>query len=352
MNLFANRPEAAPVNTTLSTARFNTPSPARPDTLLTMTGDRLSVASERTLVKVAKQDALVYQAKAGDTFWGLARRFAATTSADGNPTLTEINAYAKDLQAANGGKATIRVGQSLKLPTTENATWKLPALVAAQKQLGKQASDFDWAQADAKWGYAETIDVRVPSLKGKAAQDFAVREYGPTKGGSLYQVEALKAPEAPREIMLNAQESLTLTAKPGETYWGIARRFAATMSPDGSPSATEINAYVKDLQTANGKFLKAGQKVTLPRTENATWKLEALAAAQKDVEMRQQAGEKLPAFDWAKAEVAWGYAEAMEVTVSPMLGGTPERLAVHATGRDTYSVQSLADYYRLNGLAE
>lgn len=351
MNVFFNRPEAAPVNTAQSTTRFNAASPARPDSPLAMASDRLSVASERSLVKVANQDALVYQAKAGDTYWGLARRFAATMSADGKPTPTEINAYAKDLQAANGGKATIRVGQSLKLPTTENATWMLPALVAAQKQLGKKASDFDWAQADAKWGYAETIDVRVPALKGNAIQEFAVREYGPTKGGSLYQVEALKAPEAPREITLSAQEPLTLTAKAGDTYWAFARRFAAAMNPD-APSTTEINAYVKDLQAVNGKFLKAGQTVKLPRTENATWKLEALAAAQKDVELRKQAGEKLPAFDWAKADVVWGYAEAMEVTVSPVQGGTPERLAVHATGRDTYSVQSLADYYRRNGLAE
>ncbi|MNT58536.1 hypothetical protein D3C72_1959780 [compost metagenome] len=143
-----------------------------------------------------------------------------------------------------------------------------------------------------------------------------------------------------------------ITAKPGDTFWSLARRFAATTSPDGIPTGTEIKAYVADLQAANGNVLKAGKPVKLPRAENATWKLEALAVVQKDVETRKKAGETLPAFDWAQADVRWGYAEAMEVTVSPAQGGRPESFAVHATGRDRYSIQSLAEYYHENGLAE
>jgi LysM repeat protein len=350
VNLFVTRREAAPLNSNpLFSFRFNASTAASPAVLST---DSLTLATARSLTKVADQDALVITAKAGDTYWGLARRFAATMSPDGVPTATEINAYVKDLQAANGKSAKIRIGQSIKLPMSDHATWKLPAMVAAQKSLGKAASAYDWSRADAQWGYAESIEVTAPSLKGGKALGLAVREFGPTKGGSLFQVEAIQPLDAPREVTLAASEPLVITAKPGDSYWALARRFAATSSADGVPSATEIKAYVADLQAVNGKTLKAGLAVKLPRTANATWQLEALAAVQQDFEARKQAGEKLPVFDWAKAEVRWGYAEAMEVTVSPMQGGTPESLAVHATGRDRYTVQSLAEYYRQNGLAD
>ena len=348
MSLFVNRREAAPLNP-LSIFSTRVAPVAKREVFAS---DTVTLATERNLTKVADKDALVLTAKAGDTYWGLARRFAATTSPDGVPTATEINAYVKDLQAANGKSDKIRVGQTIKLPTSANATWKLPALVASQKALGKQAAGYDWSQADAKWGYAESIDVTVPALKGGAAKALTVREYGPTKGGSLFQVEAAEAPQGPREVKLGAKEPLVITAKAGDTYWGLARRFAATMSADGIPTGTEIKAYVKDLEAANGKALKAGYPVKLPRTENASWKLEALAVAQKDLAARKQAGEKLPEFDWTQANVAWGYAEAMEVTLPALTGGNPERLAIHATGRDTYSVQSLAEYYRQNGLAD
>ncbi len=352
MNLFFARPEAAPVRNVASPSRFNAAPSAPAAPPVRLNADSLTMAAAPARVKVADQDSLTLTAKAGDTYWGLARRFAATTRPDGVPSPTEINAYVKDLQAANGKSSTIRVGQALVLPMTDHATWKLPAMVAAQKHLGKKAAEFDWSQADAQWGYAESIEVTVPALKGDRRQGFAIREYGPTSGGSLYEIAPLKAPEAPREVTLTSQQPLRITAKAGDTYWGLARRFAATTRPDGVPSSSEINAYVKDLQAVNGKYLKAGQTVTIPRTERATWKLEALVAAQQDVETRTKGGEKLPTFDWARAEVKWGYAEAMEVTVSPLSGGMPERLAVHATGRDRYQVQSLAAYYAQNGLAE
>ncbi len=351
MNLFVSRHVAAPLNnqSLFSTSRFNASTAASSAVVST---DSLTLATERSLTKVADKDALVITAKAGDTYWALARRFASTMNPSGVPTASEINAYAKELQAANGKSAKIRVGQSIKLPMTDNASWKLPAMVAAQKSLGKSASAYDWSKTDAKWGYAESIEVTAPALSGGKPLGLAVREYGPTKGGTLFQVEAIQPLDDAREITLKASEPLVITAKPGDTYWALARRFAATMSADGVPTGTEIKAYVADLQAANGTTLKAGQAVKLPRTTNATWQLEALAAVQKDFEARKQAGEKLPVFDWVKAEVRWGYAEAMEVIVPPMLGGKPESLAVHATGRDLYAVQSLEAYYRRNGLAD
>lgn len=150
------------------------------------------------------------------------------------------------------------------------------------------------------------------------------------------------------------KDVLSVTAKAGDTYWSIARKFAA--AADGiAPTSSEINAYVKDLQALNGKNLKAGQTVKLPINARATFVLEAMVAAQKAAAARQKAGEKLPALDWRTAQAAWGYAEAQEVSLTPTKGGKAVGFAAIATssakgGGTVYQVHDLAAFHKQAGL--
>ncbi|HEY9897803.1 MAG TPA: LysM peptidoglycan-binding domain-containing protein [Pantanalinema sp.] len=149
------------------------------------------------------------------------------------------------------------------------------------------------------------------------------------------------------------KDHLGITAKVGDTYWSIARKFAS--AADGiAPTSSEINAYVKDLQALNGKSLKAGQVVKLPINAHSTFMLEAMVAAQKAAAARQKAGEKLPALDWRSAQAAWGYAEAQEISVTPAKGGKAVGFAAIASGSakggTVYQVHDLAAYHKQAGL--
>ncbi|MBO9540614.1 LysM peptidoglycan-binding domain-containing protein [bacterium] len=162
-----------------------------------------------------------------------------------------------------------------------------------------------------------------------------------------------KAGKTVEVTVIPGKDHLSVTAKAGDSYWSIARKFAS--AADGiAPTESEINAYVKDLQALNGKTLKAGQTVKLPINAHATFMLEAMVAAQKAAAVRQKAGEKLPALDWRTAQAAWGYAEAQEISVTPAKGGKPLGFAAIATGSakggSVYKVHDLAAYHKQAGL--
>ena len=81
----------------------------------------------------------------------------------------------------------------------------------------------------------------LPPQSGGKAEVLAVREYGPAKGGSTYQVTTLQAAapavSSPRQVVVPAKGHLAITVQKGEGVGAIARRFAASHdAPEPRPS--------------------------------------------------------------------------------------------------------------------
>lgn len=305
------------------------------------TQEELALSKQSWPVRVPADGRLYVTARHGDTFWSLARGFAATRNPSGVPTASEVLAYVRDLQAVNGSP--LFKGQEVEIPLNKRASAKLSAVIAVQRDYnariasGESLPLLDWATAVVTCSAADAIKVTVQPLRSDRPEVFAARHMGAAwPDGDVYQVATITPPvpihAVHRRTEVPANGYLAIRVQPGETMWAIARRFAAAHKEPGAPTAAETTHYIRDIQRVNGYELRAGQTLKLPLSPNAHASLHPLIAAQQDWERRGDLGFDTADLDWSAASAIPDATGAVAVEVPDFERAQYERLSVRKLG--------------------
>lgn len=187
------------------------------------------------MARRAPRYAATHKVKAGETWWGLARKY---------------NVSVKELQAANKKSAAgkLQIGQSLQVPGS--------AKVAAQTKkadVGKWAAkraNYVVRKGDTLWSICREFKtdqaslLKANGLSSKAVLKVGQKIYVPDAGSARIQ-------QAKAEAAKTRQKIVRYKVRQGDTLWGIARQFG--VSPD---KLREWNKLAKKSTIRPGDELK------------------------------------------------------------------------------------------------
>jgi membrane-bound lytic murein transglycosylase D len=152
-----------------------------------------------------------YRVKPGDTWWGISKKY---------------NVPVADLQQVNDGSKTkaLKVGQSLRIPGQGAASE--PATADARKWASKRAN-YLVRQGDTIWSIAKQFKVEPSSLlkanglKGSSTLKVGQKLFVPDVGSVETRVAKEQADAVRKDLV-------SYKVQPGDSLWGIAKRFGVT----------------------------------------------------------------------------------------------------------------------------
>lgn len=170
-----------------------------------------------------------YRVKPGDTWWGISREYKVSVAV---------------LQKANNGSRikTLRVGQSLRIPGQGSAS-DSDSIADARKWASKRAN-YLVRKGDTVWSIAKQFKTDPSSLlKANGLESSSVLKIGqklyvPDAGSADVKVAKAHA-DAVRRDLVNYK------VRPGDSVWGIAKRFGVTPSDLLAWNKLAKNAYIR-----------------------------------------------------------------------------------------------------------
>ncbi len=286
-------------------------------------GDRLAISARPNWISVVPgKDSLSLRVEPGTTLWSLASLYATDYKQDnqfGQRDARDTAPFVTDLQKANGLKnSTLRVGQTLKVPTSKVGTnLNLDLAIAVQKSVdarrkaGQQLPELDFTSLRVGPGPVDSYLVEVKKRGSKDFQRFHVSDdlSGERPNSFLVHLPSETPFEAPKPstFFQAGKDQLNLTVSYNVTLWGLASKFATDLGGDGKVDGADIKAYIETVKKANGlksDMIREGQSLVLPTAAKGTnANLEAAIVIQKAFDARVKAGEPMPYADYTKLTV-------------------------------------------------
>jgi len=155
-----------------------------------------------------------YRVKPGDTWWGISKEYKVSVA---------------DLQKANSGSRTktLRVGQSLRIPG-QGLVPGSGSVADARKWASKRAN-YLVRQGDTLWSIAKQFKtdpsslLKANGLRSSSVLKIGQKLYVPDAGSADVKVAKAHADAVRRELV-------NYKVRPGDSLWGIAKRFGVTPS--------------------------------------------------------------------------------------------------------------------------
>lgn len=167
-----------------------------------------------------------HRVKPGDTWWGISKKYKVSVA---------------DLQQANSGGKTkkLKVGQSLRIPGQQAASEP----TAARKWASRRAN-YLVRQGDTIWSIAKQFKIDASSLlKANGLAGSSVIKPGQKlfvpDAGSVETRQAQAKADAVRQDMVNYR------VRPGDSLWGIAKRFGVTPAELQSWNKLAKNGHIR-----------------------------------------------------------------------------------------------------------
>ncbi len=168
-----------------------------------------------------------YRVKPGDTWWGVSKKF---------------NIPVADLQSANDGGKTknLKVGQALRIPGQGAGTDS----AADAKMWASKRANYLVRQGDTVWSIAKQFKtdpaslLKANGLRSSSTLQVGQKLFVPDAGSVETKVAKAKS-DAVRKDLVNYQ------VRPGDSLWGIAKRFGVTASELLSWNKLAKNAHIR-----------------------------------------------------------------------------------------------------------
>ena len=169
-----------------------------------------------------------YRVKPGDTWWGISKEYKVSVA---------------DLQKANNGSKikALRVGQSLRIPGRGLAP---EGSVADARKWASKRANYLVRQGDTLWSIAKQFKtdpsslLKANGLKSSSVLRIGQKLYVPDAGSADVEVAKARADAVRRELV-------NYKVRPGDSLWGIAKRFGVTPSDLLSWNNLAKNGYIR-----------------------------------------------------------------------------------------------------------